>query len=258
MKKISLLATLCFLTACVYGGDIRLMKPKNQFFSSWKNQKIDYYIDSDEYSGYLVGVEEVTFDEIDRGIAKTTRTGALMVSSKTDVYNTLETEVLKATKNAVLSSSYSPFYIHRDDVFTPFGEVQLGKERYMLVQQGDRGDILLIDGQGRIFNHIGRMKGDRLAILDTYFFIEPEDVRILPAMQTTIQTEQRINGFELYYTGISGDEMTFTYVWLDDNFDKDVEVEQYSFPLDECHIEIQGLNIDILDVDYGQISYIVN
>ena len=254
MKKISLLAALCFLTACVYAGDIKLMKSRNQFFSVWQTEKIDYYIDSDEYSGFLVGVEEVTFDDVDRGVAKTTRTGALMVSSKTDAFNTLETEVLKATKNAVLSSSYSPFYIHRDDIFVPFGEVTLDDVRYMLVRQGDKGDILLIDGQGRIFNHIGRIKDDRLAVLDTYFFIEPEDVRIVPALQTTIQTDERIDGFELYYTGIEDNEMTFSYVLLNE----DLDVEKISFPIDECHIEIHGLKIDVMDVDYGQITYIVN
>ena len=254
MKKISLLSALCFLTACVYAGDIKFMESRNQFFSKRQTKEIDYYIDSDEQSGFLVGVEEVTFDDVDRGVAKTTRTGALMVSSKTDAFNTMETEVLKATKNAVLSSSYSPYYIHRDDIFAPFGEVVLDDVRYMLVRQGDRGDILLIDGQGRIFNHIGRMKGDRLAVLDTYFFIEPEDVRLLPAMQTSIQTVERVDGFELYYTGINGNEMTFSYVVLNE----DLDAESFSFPINERHIEINDLKIDVLDVDYGKITYIVN
>lgn len=254
MKKTFLLMALCFLTACVHAGDVDILKSRKDFFSSWQTENIDYYVDSEEAQGSLVNVEEITFEDIERGVAATTRTGAMMISSQTDAFNTYETERLRATKSAVLSSSYSPIYIHRDEVFNTFGEVTIEGGRYMLVRNEDHGDILIIDGEGKIFNRIGRLVNGRLAILDAYFFIEPHDVRIVPFIQSVTKTNERIDGFELFYTGIENQEMTFSYVSLDAT----QEVEKFSFPMDQKQIEINGLKIDILDVDYNKITYLIN
>lgn len=253
MKKIFTFAMLCVLTACSYESYDNFMQTRKNFFSKWQTESIDYYIDSEETDGSLVNVEEVTYEDVERGITTTTPVGGVMASSQTDVFNTVEKEVLRANKSAVLSSSYSPVYIRRGDIFNAFGEVTLEGKRYMLVRHEDNGDILIIDGEGKVSHRIGRLVGGRLAILSNYFFVEPNDVRILPYLQSETKPNERIDSFELFYNGLDGNDMTFSYV----HNGQESNVETFSFPVSDQYIEINNLKIDVLNADKNKITYII-
>ena len=252
MKKLITVATLCFLTACVYAGDVNFMPSRNKVFSFWNTTKIRFYDKDTERS--LASVQEVTEENVEHGVVQTVQTGGLMASAQTNRTSTYEFEVLKANKKAVLNSTYSPFFIEKDKFYRPFGEVKINDEAYMLVKQKNNGDILIVAGDGQIYNHIGRMVDGRLAILRSDIFIEPENVRLSPAVETVTDVENNVGGFELYYAGLEDDEMTFSYSTLG----PDGETETYSFPVDERFVEIEDLAFEVLEVDYNNITFVLN
>lgn len=252
MKKFASIVSLCLLTACIYAGDVNVLKSRNKLFSYWQTDEIDYYkIESRE--SLLAGTQEITEENIERGVVLTTAAGNLMASSKTNMVEMYDTEVLQANKTAVMSSSYSPIYIRKTSVFESFGEVTINGERYMLVRLDKGGDIILVSGAGEIYERIGRVVDGRLAILDIKFFVEPEDVRLMPVVLTETKTNDEVKGFELVYDGFDDNELSFSYVTLGAKN----KTKQFTFALDASEVEIEGLKLQIIEATPDKISYII-
>ena len=123
----------------------------------------------------------------------------------------------------------------------------------MLVKKGKDKDILLVNDEGEIYHKIGRMVGNRIAVLDIDFVIEPDDVYMLPSVSTRTEVSEIIDGYELIYNGIKDDNMVFTYNILGDMAMSD----EFVFPLNSRIIEINNIRINVLDAGYNKIEYII-
>lgn len=254
MKKIAAALSVLTLTACgIHAGNINFWPERNSMFEIWQTESIFFY-DQPQDEEILTASKTITEEEVNRGEFLITETGDLMAFSKTYRTDFFDVESLRVNKNAILSSSSSPYYINKNADYTGFGEVSVNGEKYMLVRQGkDENDILLINSEGEVFNRIGRIIKGRLAILDIPFTIEPSDVRFVPVVSTRTEKSDYISGFELRYNGVKNGKMFFTYTTLgEDCFD-----QEFSFPVSQHSLEIGGLRIDVKEAGYNKIEYTI-
>ena len=112
---------------------------------------------------------------------------------------------------------------------------------------------MLVDDDGEILNRIGRLIGNRIAVLDIDFVVEPNDVYMLPSVSTRNEVSEVIDGYELIYNGIKDDNMVFTY-----NLLGDMEMsDEFVFPMDSRVIDINNIRINVLEAGYNKIEYIL-
>lgn len=252
MKKIVAMLSVSMLAACVYAGNMDIFSGRNKIFQVWQTEKIFYY-DAKQGEEYLTESKTVTEDKIERNQVLVTKLNDVMLFSKTRRTDFYASEVLTVNKDAVLSSSYTPMFIKKNGNYEAFGEVSLNNQQYMLVRENKGSDILLVDGDGSIYNHIGRIVDGRLAILDIEFFVEPDDVTFTPVVNTRSETTDVLSGYELRYNGVEDGLMRFTYT----TFGEEPVAEEYTFPFDQEDIEIAGFKINVISAGYNRIEYVI-
>lgn len=253
MKKTALLAMLACLAGCTYTKDsINFMPFRNKIFTYWQTDSIFYY-DKNLGEEFLSESSVVTEDKIQRGQVLITHAGDEMVSTKTYRTDYYSTETIKPNKNGTMDSAYSPVDIRKNAKYVAFGEVTHNGETYMLVRQEKSNDILLVNGNGEIYDHIGRISDGRLAVLSARFYIAPDDLRMVPVVNTRVENSENESGFVLSYDGLEndGNEMVFTY--KEEGYDP----ESIRFSICEEHIEIHGLKIDVFNASEDKIEYLI-
>ncbi len=252
MKKFTALLPILMLSACVYAGNVDILASRKAPFKVWQTEKVFYY-DRNTGEEFLSESKTITEEKIEKNVLLVTSVGKPMVSSKTYRTDFYSVENVQVNKNAIMSSTYTPVKIRKNADFEAFGEVKFNNETYMLVRQDDSNDILLVNDQGKIFNKIGRMVDDRIAVLDVDFVVEPNDVVMTPVINTRTEVSEVLEGFELIYNGIEDQKMKFTYRLLGDMEAEDLFV----FPLDSSVININDIKINVIDAGYNQIEYIL-
>ena len=253
MKKLALLLSVGILASCTYSDNsINFLPFRNKIFTVWQTDSIFYY-DKDLNTEFLSESTTTTEDKIERGQVLVTHTGDVMASSKTYRTDYYTTETVKPTKNGAMDSAYSPVRIRKNAVYNAFGEVKHDGETYMLVRQGKSNDIILVNGDGEIYEHIGRMVDGRLAVLSTKFYVDPEDLRMVPVLNTRVEEGGESSGYTLSYDGLEndGNEMVFTY--KEEGYDP----EEIRFSICDEKIEIHDLKIDVFNATEDKIEYMI-
>lgn len=254
MKKILTILMLLVLAACEYRGNINFLPIRNKLFTVWQTEEIFYY-EKNSGEEFLAESTTTTEEKFEKGQVLITHRGDQMAFSKTVRTDYYSTETIKPTKSVVLDSAYSPVKIDKDSEFIAFGEITLKGEKYMLVRQGKDNDIILVDGDGNIFDHIGRIVDDRLAVLDITFYAYPQDVKMVPVVNTRVEETPLAEGFALAYNGVNdADEMVFTYT----SYGPDGAVdEEIAVSVCEEVINIHGINITVYNADNDKIEYMI-
>ena len=229
MKKLALILAFSMLAACTYrDNSINFLPFRNQVFTYWQTEKIFYY-DQSLNEEFLSESQTVTEDKLERGQVLITHAGEEMASTKT-----YRTDYYSTNYNA-------------------FGETTYEGVTYMLVKPEYSKDVILVEPDGKIYNHIGRMVGKRLIVLSAEFFITPEDLRMYPVVDTRVESSDDAQGYTLTFDGLEndGNEMVFTYEKLGE------EPQQVRFSICDEQIEIFGLEIDVFDVSEEKIEYMI-
>jgi len=253
MKKLALLLSLAVLASCTYrNNNINFMPFRNKVFTFWQTEKIFYY-DNALNGEFLSESQVVTENKLEKGQVLITHAGDTMAqvkSYRTDYYST---ETVKPTHNGELESAYSPVIIKKNYKYEAFGEVTYGGVTYLLVRKEKDKDVILVNQEGEIYNHIGRILDGRLIVLDAEFYPYPKDLKMLPVVDTRVEKSENAEGYVLTYDGLDkgGDEMVFTY----HEFGKDPE--EIRFSICDEFIEIHGLHIDIFDASEDKIEYMI-
>lgn len=253
MKKLALLLSVGILAACNYSNNsINFLPLRNKVFTIWQTDSIFYY-DKGLNEEFLSESTTTTEDKIEKGQVLVTHAGDVMVSSKTYRTDYYSTETVKPTKNGILDSAYSPLRIRKNATYNAFGEVRHDGETYMLVRPGKSNDVILVNGDGEIYEHIGRMVDGRLAVLSAKFYIRPADLKMIPVVNTRVETRDDAEGFTLTYDGLQNDgyEMVFTYE------EEGYDPEEIRFSICDEHIDIHGLAIDVFNVSEDKIEYMI-
>lgn len=254
MKKIAISFSVLLIAACgmgIHAGDNNPFPHTMSIFEVWNTKGVTYYAPS-RIEETVSDVRTVTENDIKVGVVSVVKAGELMAYSRTHETEFLTQDVLKANKDAVLSSSYSPLFIKKDAEYKGFGEVKIKGEPYMMVHENDDDtDVLLVNGDGKVYNRIGRIIKGRLALIDAPFMVEPYDVIFTPVSTLSSQAKEYTEGFELRYKGIEGNEMIFVNsVFGEECFD-----EEYAFELGQDQIQIGELTIEILSITPDNIEY---
>ncbi|MBE6450793.1 MAG: hypothetical protein E7016_02385 [Alphaproteobacteria bacterium] len=252
MKKFTVALSFLMLGACSFSDAGDILSSRNIPFKVWQTQEVFNY-DRTTGEEFLSESKTITEEKIEKNVVLTTRADGIMVSSKTYRTDFYSVENVKVNKNAIMSSTFSPVRIDKNAEYTAFGETNIDNTRYMLVKKGKDKDILLVNDEGEIYHKIGRMVGNRIAVLDIDFVIEPDDVYMLPSVSTRTEVSEIIDGYELIYNGIKDDNMVFTYNILGDMAMSD----EFVFPLNSRIIEINNIRINVLDAGYNKIEYII-
>jgi hypothetical protein len=118
------------------------------------------------------------------------------------------------------------------------------------------GDVLLIDGMGRINTRVGRIYNNRLALLDTTFVLEPEDAVFMDETKNRDGNENVISGFTVRYEGLDDYRMKFRYTGVNPDGSSSGEQDRiYTFPVYDKTVSFEGITLEILEADAQGLDY---
>ena len=201
-------------------------------------------------------METETIGNYKIGVARHAVLGGLLVSSKIVQKQVFSDEFVRPTQKGALVSYTVPVEFSDEVVYQTIGESDINGVTYRLIKPNRYGDVILIDGKGQVNPRVGRIYNDRLALIDTPFLVEPEDVLFLSEVQNRTADENVVAGFEVRYEGLDDYRIKLKYTKL--NSDGSLADEQekiYTFPMYDKTVSFEGIEIEILDVDEQGIDY---
>ncbi len=253
MKKIFIGLSVLVLASCSYlKGDYTLGR-RNTFNDFFWTYNIRYY-DTDTLGS--ISKETETVSDYKLGVARHAVPGGIVVSSKILQKDVYSEEFVRPNKKGALVSYTVPVEFSDEKVYRTIGESEINGKVYRLIEPSNIGDVILIDKQGKVYQRVGRIFNDRLALLKTSFVLEPEDVIFKNEVENHVGEENVLSGFEVRYVGLENYQMVFKYSMVRPNGTLDMEEQKtYRFPMYDKSVSIDGITLDILDVNEGGIDY---
>lgn len=254
MKKIFIGLAVLALSSCYMRGDYTLGH-RNVFNDFFYTYKIHYY-DTDEFKDTVQETE--TINSYKKGMVRHALPGGVVIASKTVVKAVYSDEYVRPNMKGALVSYTIPIELSDEKVYQVIGESEIHGVRYRLLKPNRLGDVVIIDARGNIYPRVGRIYNDRLALLDTSFLPEPDDLKFTDdAVGQAGDEDTAIAGFEVRYAGLDDH---YNMVFKGSSFapDGQGEVEEertYTFPMYDKTIAIEGVKLQVLDVDETGISY---
>lgn len=254
MKKIFIGLALLAVCSCssYLKGDYTLGR-RNTFNDFFYTYNIRYY-DMDEFAS--VNSETETISDYEIGVVRHAVPGGLVASSKILQKEVYSDEFVRPTMKGALVSYTVPVEFSDEKVYRTIGETEINGRTYRLVEPNRFGDVVLLDGRGNIYPRVGRIYNDRLALLETSFVLEPEELKFENDMERKAGEENLISGFEVRYVGIKDYRMVFDLTMTKPSAGSSIEEHKtFTFPMYDKNISMEGISLEILDVNDGGIEY---
>lgn len=252
MKKIFIGLAVLALSSCYLKGDYTLGR-RNVFNDFFYTYNIRYY-DPDQFAS--TSKETETVSDYKLGVARHTVPGGLVISSKILEKEVYSSEYVRPTKKGALVSYTVPVEFSDEQVYQVIGETDINGVTYRLLKPNRIGDVVLIDEKGEIYTRVGRIYNERLALLETDFLLEPEDVAFTNEIKNQFGDENVVSGFEVRYEGIEDYRMVFKYSSVEPNGQYPIEEEKtYKFPMYDKNVSFEGIKLEILDANDSGIEY---
>ena len=253
MKKIFVVLAVLGLSSCFYlKGDYTLGR-RNVFNDFFYTYNVRYYDDSSFMGEDVEFVSESDFKE---GVARHTVPGGIVVSSKMYEMSIYSNDYVRPNKKGALVSYTVPVEFSDEKTYKLIGETEIDGVVYRLVEPNRLGDVLLIDTFGYIHKRVGRFYNGRLALLNTGFVLEPNDVVFKYETSTSKSNKEIVKGFEVRYLGLDGYNMVFEYNKISHLGGDVIEDKKvYKFPMYDEKVSFEGVNLEILDINYAGLEY---
>lgn len=255
MKKIFIGFVAVLVASCSYymKGNYTLGK-RNTFNDFFYTYNIRYY-DTGEFSS--VAKETETISDYQAGIVRHGVPGGIVVSSKVLEKDVYTDEMVRPTKKGGLVSYTVPVEFSDEKVYRIIGEVEIDEHIYRLVEPNRLGDVVLLDDNGNIYPRVGRIYNDRLALLETAFQLEPDDLKFMNERTRQAEDDEHlVSSFEVRYAGIKDYKMVFKYKVVSSNAGELVEENKtLEFPMYDKNVTIGTIQLEILNVDDTGIEY---
>ncbi|MCM1324971.1 MAG: hypothetical protein NC218_12740 [Acetobacter sp.] len=253
MKKIFIGLVLVALSSCVYlKGDYTLGR-RNTFNDFFYTYNIRYY-DVDEFAS--VSKETETVSDFKIGVVKHAIPGGMVVSSKILQKEVFSDEFVRPNMKGALVSYTVPVEFSDEKVYRAIGETKINDKVYRLLEPNRLGDVVLIDSRGDVYPRVGRIYNDRLALLETSFILEPDELKFENDMERRMGEEAVISGFEVRYKGVSNNRMVFDFISIKPEGGSSIEEHKtYTFPVSDKRISLDGITLEILQVNDTGIEY---
>ena len=253
MKKIFTCLAVMVLASCgIFKGDYTLGK-RNTLTDFFYTYNIHYYEDG---AFEETETETISITDYKAGTARHAVPGGIVVSSKIYQKLVFSDEFVRPTQKGAMVSYTVPVEFSDEKVYKAIGETEINGKVLRLIEPNRLGDVLLIDDRGEIYPRIGRIYNDRLALLETSFILEPIGVKFLNETMNKSSEEEIISGFEVRYNGVEDYQMVFNYNGVSPNNGQPIErVKTYKFPMYDKKVSIEGIELEILNVDDSGIEY---
>jgi len=252
MKKIFIGLAVLALSSCYLKGDYTLGR-RNVFNDFFYTYNIRYY-DQDQFAN--TSTETETVSDYQLGVTRHTVPGGKVVSSKVLEKEVFSNEFVRPTKKGALVSYTVPVEFSDEQVYQTIGETDIHGVTYRLLKPNRIGDVLLIDEKGQVYNRVGRIYNNRLALLETDFLLEPDDVTFTNEIKNQFGSENVVSGFEVRYMGIIDYYMVFKYTSFEGNGQYPTDAEKtYKFPMYDKNVSFEGIKLEILDANDSGIEY---
>ena len=255
MKKIFIGLAVLAVASCSYymKGDYTLGK-RNTFNDFFYTYNIRYY-DTGELSS--VAKETETISDYEAGVVRYAVPGGIVVSSKVLEKEVYSDEIVRPTKKGGLVSYTVPVEFSDEKVYKIIGEVEINEHFYRLVEPNRYGDVVLLDDRGNVFPRVGRIYNDRLALLETAFQLEPEDLKFNNERTREVDDDEHlISSFEVRYAGIEDYKMVFKYKTVHNDRGEPIEENKtLKFPMYDKNVTLGTIQLEILNVDDTGIEY---
>ena len=179
------------------------------------------------------------------------------VYSETLISNGFSDEIVRPTKKGGLVSYTVPVEFSDEKVYKIIGEVEINEHFYRLVEPNRYGDVVLLDDRGNVFPRVGRIYNDRLALLETAFQLEPEDLKFNNERTREVDDDEHlISSFEVRYAGIEDYKMVFKYKTVHNDRGEPIEENKtLKFPMYDKNVTLGTIQLEILNVDDTGIEY---
>lgn len=260
MKKFIILSTVVLVSACaIRAGDINFWPERNQWIEDLQTLPITFY----DTSMQVAKTELVTQRNYPTNKVLSARVGYSVVDDKTSRKIQYAKEMVRANQDGGLTSIAAPVLYKKAQQVDLLGEVILPEcnERYALIPTEEKDFVALIDNKGHLYNKIGQIRNDRLALLKTNFIVYPETFSFTPTTETKMEMTSPIKGYDIKYGGIKGDYLTFIYYRFDAPNNNGVqdsgEFEVLSYPKDKRLIDLYGVKIKIINIFKDSIEYMI-
>lgn len=252
MKKIFIGFMMLALSSCYLKGDYTLGK-RNVFNDFFYTYNIRYY-DLDAIQDTVSETETVT--NLKPGSVRYAPRNAVVISATTYVKEGYAEGFVRPNMKGAMVSYTIPVEFSDEKVYEVIGESEIHGKNYRVLKPNRLGDVILIDERGEIYPRVGRIYNDRLALLDTSFLLEPENLKFLNDAGIRGSDDIVVSSIVVRYAGIENHRMVFKCVTEDKGVRSGVEEERiYTFPVYDKTVSFEGLNFEILEVDDEGISY---
>jgi hypothetical protein len=253
MKKIFISLVMLAISSCSYMKGDYTLGSRNAFNDFFYTYNIRYY-DTDSFSN--ANTETVTVSDYDLGAVRHAVPGGIVVYSKIIRKEIYSDEYVRPTTKGALVSYTVPVEFSDEKVYRAMGEVEINGVTYRLVKPNRIGDILLISPDGEIYPRVGKIYNDRLALLDTQFILEPENVKFVNETKNRFGDEDTVAGFEVRYIGLEDYQMVFSLLTVSPEGGTETEqTKTFKFPMYDKKVVIDGIKLEILGFDDSGIEY---
>lgn len=251
MKKLRLLILL-FVAGCATNGyvwDVRQW---------WMNMENSYVINFYDNEDKISREEYVSEKSVKSGEILTAYVGHSVVSDKIYRVTTYESNLVKANVTGYMNSASVPGIIPADKQMKVIGTIEIDGTELRIIPSQLENFVFLIYPDGSFYDEMGRIRGDRLFILDAEFVPSPDNLRMEPVKVTRSEQTKPVKGYDIKYQGVNLERMMFTYFDYSKYQNVDAgEFEDISFPLKRGPIDINGVKIRILNADRHKLEYIL-
>ena len=252
MKKIFIGLAVLVLSSCYLKGDYTLGR-RNAFNDFFYTYNIRYYDENDSVNSVT---ETETVSDYKLGVVRHAMPGGVVVSSKTFEKEVYSDRFVRPNMKGGLVSYTVPVEFSDEKVYEIAGEVEIKGVTYRMLKPNRVGDVILIDGNGKVYPRVGRIYNNRLALLETEFLLEPDDFGFTNSARDQSIVANAISGIEIRFVGIQDYRLVFRSYSLQPNGKYSQEQQKtYKFSMYDKEITIEGIKLEILNADEDGIDY---
>jgi len=258
MKKFILLAGIIVLSACgINAGGIDFWPERNKFVENLQTLPVAFY----DNSMQLVKTELITERNFPENRVLTAAVGYSIVDDKTYRKVYYAREAVRALEDGGLTSYTAPIAYKKSQQFDLIGEVVIDGEQFALVPTSEKDFVVLINSEGKVYNKIGQMRGDRFLLLDTEYMVYPKGFAFEAVTLTKSEQTKPIKGFDIKYGGLKSGYVTLIYYKYSEPsteglYDKG-EFEVLSYPNRSGPIDVKGVKLKIIDAKTDSLDYMI-
>ena len=182
--------------------------------------------------------------------------GYSVANTRDYVKNYYIQEAIVAPSGAIMTSGVSPAEIKAGKKYEVIGRTKVKGKTLYVVSSENPYDIFLTDEDYVLQPYLGRIRNNRLIILDNKYTISPEGYKFEPITKSRVLQSDMVSGFEIKFEGVQNNIMRFTLMEYDAGGSTG-EFKDYNFENIPGIVEIAGVRIKVFDANDARLEYMI-